>query len=272
MQPFFLATATGRRFCLYLPPADARAPRGAVVYVHPFAEEMNKSRRMAALGARRFAAAGYGVLLIDLLGCGDSDGDFADATWEAWLDDIGCGVAWLRQAGFAVVNLWGLRLGATLALTYRVRSGLAGGWTLLWQPVTSGELFLKQFLRLEVAGRMLAADGVGADTRTLRDALLGGQSLEIAGYTLSSALARGVDAARISAVEARDGAIAWIDVTADAASGPSPASRRAVDALRAAGNAVTLEPAHCEPFWTTQEIVDCPALIELSLRATDAFA
>jgi len=33
---------------------------------------MNKSRRMAALQARVFAAMGFGVLQIDLFGCGDS--------------------------------------------------------------------------------------------------------------------------------------------------------------------------------------------------------
>ena len=272
MQPFFLAAANGRRFCVYLPPADACAPRGAVLYVHPFAEELNKSRRMAALQAQRFAAAGHGVLLLDLLGCGDSDGDFMDATWEAWLEDLECGVGWLRQRGFAVVNLWGLRLGATLALAYRARSRHAGDWTLLWQPVLSGELFLNQFLRLEVAGRMLAADGTRADTRSLREALLGGRPVEVAGYALSPALARGVDAARIPGAEARVGAIAWIDVIADVAFGASTATRRAIDALRAAGNTVALELAQCQPFWTTQEIVECPTLLELSLRTTDALA
>ena len=41
----------GQRFCIYHPPAlvSVNEPvRGLVLYVHPFAEEMNKSRRMAA--------------------------------------------------------------------------------------------------------------------------------------------------------------------------------------------------------------------------------
>ena len=42
-------------------------PRGAVVYVHPFAEELNKSRRMAALQARAMAAAGYAVVSLSTL-------------------------------------------------------------------------------------------------------------------------------------------------------------------------------------------------------------
>jgi len=77
----------GQRFALLYTPEPATKQRGAVVYVHPFGEELNKSRRMAALQARAMASAGYSVLQIDLLGCGDSTGDFGDATWEAWLAD-----------------------------------------------------------------------------------------------------------------------------------------------------------------------------------------
>ena len=47
----------GQRFCLWH--ADpAHAPGALVVHVHAFAEEMNKSRRMAALQSRALAAAG----------------------------------------------------------------------------------------------------------------------------------------------------------------------------------------------------------------------
>ena len=39
-EPFFLDSAHGQRFCLYHAPQGHC--RGALVYVHPFAEEMNK--------------------------------------------------------------------------------------------------------------------------------------------------------------------------------------------------------------------------------------
>ncbi|MBK8384562.1 MAG: hypothetical protein IPL11_02315 [Candidatus Accumulibacter sp.] len=41
----------------------------------------NKSWRIVPLQARALATAGYAVLQIDLMGCGDSSGDFGDATW-----------------------------------------------------------------------------------------------------------------------------------------------------------------------------------------------
>ena len=109
---FFLASparAGGQRFCLLTTPAE---PRATVVYVHPFAEEMNKSRRMVALQARAFAAAGIAVLQIDLFGCGDSCGDFASARWDQWLRDLTVAADWLAERGNGPMQLWGLRLGA----------------------------------------------------------------------------------------------------------------------------------------------------------------
>ena len=63
-EPFFLDASPGKRFCLYHPPAENISASQALIYLHPFAEEMNKSRRMAALQARAFAAAGLGGLEI----------------------------------------------------------------------------------------------------------------------------------------------------------------------------------------------------------------
>ena len=39
LEAFFLPAEPGERFCLAHVPAGA--PRGAIVYVHPFAEEMH---------------------------------------------------------------------------------------------------------------------------------------------------------------------------------------------------------------------------------------
>jgi alpha/beta superfamily hydrolase len=47
------------------------------------AEELNKSRHVAAAQARAFAAAGYSVLQIDLYGCGDSSGDFGEPAGQS---------------------------------------------------------------------------------------------------------------------------------------------------------------------------------------------
>ena len=78
----FLETAHGRIFCMHFP-ARGAAPLGAVVVAPPFAEEMNKCRRMWTLLAAQLETAGIGTLIPDLHGTGESDGDFAAARWNA---------------------------------------------------------------------------------------------------------------------------------------------------------------------------------------------
>ena len=115
-ESFFLKTGSGERFCLYHRPHPDRECRGVLIYVHPFGDEMNKSRRMAAMQARAFAAIGFGVLQIDLFGCGDSSGEFLDARWNIWKHDLATARNWLENRVTVPVSLWGLRLGALLAL------------------------------------------------------------------------------------------------------------------------------------------------------------
>ena len=116
--PFFLLAAPGQRLCVWHAPPAGTAMREAILYVHPFGDEMHKSRRMAALQTRALACSGIAVLQVDLHGCGDSSGDFADARWTTWRDDLALAHAWLSNASSAPVSLWGLRLGALLALDY----------------------------------------------------------------------------------------------------------------------------------------------------------
>jgi len=75
---------------------------------------MNKARRMTALAGRRFAEQGFGVLQIDPLGCGDSSGDFGDATPTIWTANFIRAAEWIQERGGSNVWLWGLRAGALL--------------------------------------------------------------------------------------------------------------------------------------------------------------
>ena len=161
VDTFFLDARApgGRRFCVFHPPGGNE--RGAVLYVHPFAEEMNKSRRMAALQSRALAARGFAVLQIDLLGCGDSSGDFVDATWTAWTDDVVDAAAWLRRRCGGPLWLWGLRAGCLLAADAARRIDSEINF-LFWQPATSGKLRLQQFLRLKAASDMIDGEAKGA--------------------------------------------------------------------------------------------------------------
>jgi exosortase A-associated hydrolase 2 len=256
---FFLAGPRGERYCAYHAPHGPC--RGALVYVHPFAEEMNKSRRMAALQARALAALGYGVLQIDLHGCGDSDGDFADARWEHWKDDIDAARTWLAQRLGRHAGVWGLRLGALLALDYARTAQQPVAQLLLWQPVLQGAAFMTQFLRLRVAGAMLdeAAEAAGG-TRALRAALQAGTALEIAGYVLTPELVAAIDGADALKL-VPPCPVHWIEIGAGAARPVPPAAQRVALAWESQGCTLLLQQVVAPSFWATQEIAESAALI-----------
>lgn len=272
IEAFFLPMDHGRRgqrFCVFHPPVGALV-RGLIVHVHPFAEEMNKSRRMTALAARTLAEAGYGVLRIDLLGCGDSSGEFGDATWHDWVADVLEACRWAQRRLPAPLWLWGLRAGCLLAV--EAAQALDGPCHFLfWQPPASGKLLAQQFLRLKVAGDMLDGKSKGV-MEGLRQSLAQGRAVDVAGYALAPGLVDGFEAAGMQPPSGagRGGRVEWIEVSSRADASLSPASERALAAWRSAGSQVRAHLANGPAFWQTTEIESAPALLPLSLQALEA--
>ncbi|WP_243397819.1 hydrolase 2, exosortase A system-associated [Herbaspirillum robiniae] len=267
MLPMFLPATPGARFCLYHAPAPGRACRGGFVYVQPFAEEMNRSRRMASLQAAALAEAGFGVLVIDLLGCGDSSGDSGDATWPQWQADVLLALRWLRSQLQAPVGLWGLRLGALLALDVARMQPHEVDALLLWNPVLDGKSFMTQFLRLRLAAGLTGAHGQGAPAggvKDLRAQLEAGQMLEIAGYDLNPALAHAIDALQASALTPPPIPCHWLEVVRDADAPPAPAQSAVLEQWHARQAPARLHQVAGPAFWSTPEITSCQPLIELS--------
>ena len=262
-RPFFLQAKPGKRFCLYhLPQGEIR---GMVLHLPAHAEEMNKSRRMVARQSRLLAQHGIGVLQLDLYGCGDSEGDAADARWETWRADVECALDWLRTQADVAPTLWGLRLGALLALDVaRERHDLAS--LLLWQPVTDGAAYLTQFLRLKLAADMLAVGkGEAGGVDALRRRLAEGAALEIAGYTLAPALAAAIDGIALAGM-ARPGCVVhWLDVLPQAGRGMAPARAAAAARCVEQGWRLATQAVHGPAFWSSQEIAEAPALLDASL-------
>lgn len=266
------------------------AARGQVVYVHPFAEEMNKSRRMAALQARRLAAAGFDVLQPDLRGCGDSDGELSDTRWSDWMDDIAGAASWLRQRRAAGTDaplcLWGLRAGALLACeAARSRATQIGPCQFLfWQPSMQGRQVLQQFLRLATAGQWArpgATAGSSPTLEALRRTLAQGQAVDIAGYTLPADLAQGLSQATLAPpppLDPEGGDLAWLEVapTLDDPTGGAaapallPASDAGVSQWQAAGYRVFTQAVTGPSFWQSVEIEEAPGLLEATTQAMQA--
>jgi exosortase A-associated hydrolase 2 len=225
--------------------------------VAPFGEEMNRTRRASALAARALAAQGWAVLQIDLYGSGDSDGEFGEACWDAWLADLALGHAWLAERTGQAVGLWGVRLGALLALDYARAAALPVARFVLWQPVLRGAVYLNQLLRLRLASEMLA--GGSANRQALRAALRA-EAQEISGYMVAPALADAIEVLDAGMLPTPAAPVHWLEIVPAAGrAAPAPSQQQAWT-WRAQGATVELQSVHDDACWNTQEVTECPRL------------
>jgi exosortase A-associated hydrolase 2 len=263
VEPFFFDARPGTRFSLYHAPNPQAAPRGAILYVHPFAAELSRTRRMAAQQSRAFAALGYAVLQIDLFGCGDSCGEFNAGRWQIWQDDLALAASWLAERDSGPLTLWGLRLGGLLALATAAR--LQPRRVLLWEPFMSGRACINEFLRLSSQLRD-PAPGAPRSTAALRAQLAVHGAIEVGGYEVAVPLVQAVDACDAAHLALPPCAVHWF-----AHGGPGP-SRAAASAARLSARWAPLgvdlhfHPLDGAPAWTGTGDLDCPALRDTTCK------
>lgn len=259
VKPFFMNCCGDRLFVVSYEPCHE--PRGEILYCPPFAEEMNKARRMVTLTAERLAQSGFHVLIPDLYGTGDSGGDFVDADFEHWFANLNTCANWLGRGRKKSPSLWGLRLGCNLILE------LVSDWhdkphqVVLWQPVVSGKTYVTQFLRLQVAAELTGSDRKNSTTE-LRSQSEAGHSVEIAGYTLSPQLLAAVDSLDLRSSQLPQGAeVNWFEIVTEARPSLNAMSDQVSRALLDAGASLTVVPIVGEQFWSTVEVSVVPALV-----------
>ena len=230
---------------------------------------MNKSRHIFRKLAELLAESGIDSLIFDPFGTGDSDGDFGEATWDIWLEDLNSAHQWLaKESGKAgrPVSIVALRTGALLASDYIHRLHPDVDKLIFLAPVVRGENFLSQFLRLRIAAEMAENSRDKSTVKSLKESLLSGQSVEVAGYTLNPSLARGMTGSVIQegrfhgkGIQTMD----WIELIAEESRPVPIMNKQAVEQLTAADLPITLH-RYCGPtFWSAVELVELPGLLEL---------
>ena len=253
MEPAFVPCTAGKLFTIYHPPAEGMKDQGDLIFVPPFAEELNLARHTIARQARAFARSGRGILLVDLYGTGDSEGKFVEARIETWCDDVLSMAAWLAARGRTRLGLWGLRFGALLAMELARRSRFDE--VVLWQPVTSGRVYLNQFLRQGAPG-IPATDSVDTGHRQgLRAKLLAGEPVNVSGYRLAPELAEAISEREIEPLgHGLESPIYWIEVVEKSNPKLLPASVRVLAKWRHGSVPVTTKTVIDQPFWRLQSL------------------
>lgn len=260
-EPFFLDVPEGRLYAVYRRPEGP--VRGNILCVQPFNEEMNRCRSMLTLLADALAALGFGLLIVDFLGTGDSSGEYRDGRWPLWRANMETGVAWLERREGGCSALLGIRLGAMLAAEVHGRLGRVGMGLLLWQPVTDGKTHFTQFLRLRLAAQMQRADLPKETTTSLRAQLAEGKTVEISGYEIHPELAHALDELRLDALPMCPGApVLWLENVPAAGGDISPASRKVLDAWAGLGIHADVRSFEGPQFWQVHERVVAHQAVE----------
>lgn len=266
-EPLFLDSTSGKIFALYFP---AQAPlKGSILYLPPFAEEMNRCRSTVAHQARHFSRLGYATLLLDPYGTGDSQGEFNDTSWAVWLDDANNAAEWLRTRTNTDITLWGCRLGALLTANMADQYSNEFQRLLLWQPVLDGKMFLTQYLRLRVA--FLMDNGLPPETtESMRSAMKAGGTVEIAGYALSSQLASDLDSKRlIEFSNLNNLKVEWFEHVAEPGKPITLISKKVIAALQDKECEINVHTFTGPQIWQLQKRDEIPDLVDQTTAAVE---
>jgi len=250
VKPLFIKSIKGNIFALYHPPKDGRALKGNILFIPPFAEELNRSRHMISHQARRFAAMGYGVLILDLYGTGDSEGILEDASIDIWQKDILAAMSWLSETAPAPLIFWAMRSGALIAADLIQKNQGLTDLLILWSPVTNGEKFINQFKRIKLAGQASKA----TSSEITRENLSSEDIIEIAGYGLSQKMIHDFSALALNKMNLpKSLAIKWLDISLSAPPRLSPAAQIIIEEWQNDHMDITAEAVKDVSFWALQE-------------------
>ena len=263
LDTHFIESTSGR---LHVTSWASEGCTQAVVFVPPFAEEMNKSRRQIAMAAKALAACGFAAVLPDLYGTGDSEGEFHEATWESWVADIESVFRWVESEGRQADTVIATRFGCLLACASLHAASRSVKRTIFWQPVNSGYRHISRLLRVAVAASLMRA-GPRLTIEGLREVLAGGARVDVGGYVLSPQLARRIDEQSLTRLaDARLGRLHILYLTRSQGRSEQSEDTRIDDLAKEIGIRARVLRLQGAPFWTSSEIVTNEDLVDMTIQ------
>jgi exosortase A-associated hydrolase 2 len=249
----------------------AKRGKRAVVILPPFAEEMNRCRRLISLTQDALAAQDAPSISIDYFGTGDSAGEFGDARLSHWRADVADVCALAQSAGAQVITLLGFRFGALLAAEVARDIKLVDR-VLAVAPQESLQRVMRQFVRIAATTQDFAAqDSGGLRKPGASGQLANGQVVEIGGYVVSPHLyADFMDKRELKKSKA---ALMTLFVGSGVTAGqpPSPPELRILNAMGSYSDDVSYSHVDDAQMWyqgIPEEPRNMPAAIAQSIAGT----
>jgi len=226
-----------------------------------FNEEMNRCRSMVTILAQTLARQGIGTLIIDLYGTGESDGEYGDARWETWIDDIHRATEWLDAQTGGCLALLGIRLGFSLAVSAALAQQKSRA-LIAWQAVVDGKSYFTQFMRMKIAANMDRTDIPKETSGGMRAQLAAGSSIEIAGYEISPELGSAIDGMKLSELlPPEPSKVIWLEKSPGEEQALSPTSEKLIESWRQAGRVAEVMLYDGPAFWALHERFLAPDLV-----------
>jgi uncharacterized protein len=128
---------------------------GAVLIVHGFASHKIGTDRHYVKTAVQLAEAGIACLRIDLRGCGDSEGELSEMSFNDFVSDVLKGLSFLVAQPTVdkdCLGILGSSLGGALAV-YAAESFSSVKALVLWAAVASGAQWQKEWQETSALGR-----------------------------------------------------------------------------------------------------------------------
>jgi exosortase A-associated hydrolase 2 len=250
-------------------------PTLALVFCPPFAEEKKGAHRLLVETARALADHGVAVLRFDYRGTGDSEGSFAEFTLAGAEEDIQRALAFVRaQYPGTPAGLLGVRLGAALAArvaeSWPSEAGCAH-CLVLWEPVINGRRYAQMNLRQKRIREMLTAkEGAEASGQAQPEApkpktgAPAGEGYDFDGYWVTPALHAEMEALAFPG-EIRRPPARVLGISVNAAGRVSREMEGALASYTSAGAEIETRAIVAEPFWSLQDPVPVPDLVQTTL-------
>ena len=247
----------------YIPDSGkAASNRKAVVFVPPFAEELNRSKRMFVLCARQLASAGLDAVCFDYAGTGDSYGNWGEFELSDWQANLTAVCDYLYNSGINDVSLVALRFGALVAAETISTGNVSIAKCVLWDPVENGEGFIRQLIRLKIAAAM-AEEAKKISTKDVQAAIDQQGFVEIAGYSLSAPLIDSIKKLKLrDTIEAvvENSSLYWVTLTGK--NQASKSSFRPASLPEGLEKQVSIQQINDVRFWMQQEVTVAPTLLQ----------